>query len=72
MTQSIAHPCADWVAGFAWHPVCRTFITFAAWKISSVGGSLRDVQSLAGHLSLTTTQRYIEVNGDAKRRVVEM
>jgi len=25
-----------------------------------------------GHSSLTTTQRYIEVNGDAKRRVVEM
>jgi len=50
----------------------RTFITNAARKISSVGGSLRDVQSLAGHSSLTTTQRYIEVNGDAKRRVVDM
>jgi site-specific recombinase XerD len=30
------------------------------------------VQALAGHSSLTTTQRYIEVNEDAKRRVVEV
>ena len=58
--------------GCSSHSGRRTFITNAARKISSVGGSLRDVQSLAGHSSLTTTQRYIEVNGDAKRRVVEM
>ena len=38
----------------------RTFITNAARKILSVGESLRDVQSFAGHSSLTTTQRYIE------------
>ena len=49
----------------------RTFITNAARKISTVGGSLRDVQALAGHSPLTTTQRYIEVNAEAKRRVVE-
>jgi integrase/recombinase XerD len=29
-------------------------------KISVVGGSLRDVHLLAGHASLSTTQRYIE------------
>jgi site-specific recombinase XerD len=39
--------------------------------ISGVSGSLPDVQSLAGHSSLNTTQRYIEVNADAKRRVVD-
>ena len=50
----------------------RTFITNAARKISAVEGSLRDVQTLAGHLSLSTTQRYIEVNIDAKRLVVEL
>jgi site-specific recombinase XerD len=35
------------------------------------GGSLRDVQQLAGHASLQTTQRYIEGSSDAKRLAVE-
>jgi integrase/recombinase XerD len=42
-----------------------------ARRISSVGGSLRDVQLLAGHSALGTTQRYIEASEEAKRRVVE-
>jgi integrase/recombinase XerD len=42
-----------------------------ARRIVTVGGSLKDVQELAGHASLSTTQRYIESNGDAKRRAVE-
>ena len=50
----------------------RTFITNAARKISTVGGSLRDVQSLAGHSSLATTQRYIDGDSEARRRVVEL
>jgi integrase/recombinase XerD len=58
--------------GCSSHSGRRTFITNAARKISTVGGSLRDVQSLAGHSSLTTTQRYIDVNPEAKRRVVEL
>lgn len=57
--------------GCSSHSGRRTFITQAARKISGVGGSLRDVQALAGHSSLATTQRYIEVSEDAKRRVVE-
>jgi integrase/recombinase XerD len=36
------------------------------------GGSLRDVQQLAGHSSLQTTQRYIEGDSDAKRRLVDL
>ena len=36
----------------------------------SVGGSLRDVQSLARHSSLQMTQRYIEVSEDAMKKVV--
>ena len=43
-----------------------------ARKISSVGGSLRDVQLLAGHSALSTTRRYIEASEEAKRRVVEL
>ena len=38
----------------------RTFITGAARKISTVGGSLGDVQMLAGHAEFSMTQRYIE------------
>jgi integrase/recombinase XerD len=52
------------------HSGRRTAITNWARKISSVGGSLRDVQALARHSSIAMTQRYIEVSEDACRRVV--
>lgn len=58
--------------GCSSHSGRRTFITNAARKISTVGGSLRDVQSLAGHSSLQTTQRYIDDNGEAKQRIVNL
>lgn len=58
--------------GCSSHSGRRTFITNAARKISSVGGSIRDVQALARHSSLTMTQRYIEMDVDAQRRVVEL
>jgi len=35
-----------------------------------VGGSLRDIHALTGHKSLQTTQRYIEVNTEAQRKVI--
>jgi integrase/recombinase XerD len=54
------------------HSGRRTFITNAARKISTVGGSLRDVQMLAGHKALSTTQRYIEADVAAQRRVVDL
>ena len=50
----------------------RTFITNAARTILTVGGSLRDVQILAGHSTLSTTQRYIEADAEAQRRVVDL
>ena len=56
--------------GCSSHSGRRTFITNAARKISTVGGSLRDVQLLAGHTNLRTTQRYIEPNVEAQVRVV--
>ncbi len=58
--------------GCSSHSGRRTFITRAARKIVEAGGSLRDVQQLAGHASLSATQRYIEGDSDAKRRVVFM
>jgi integrase len=58
--------------GASSHSGRRTAITTWARRISSVGGSLRDVQFLAGHSALSTTQRYIEVNEEAKKLVVEL
>ena len=59
-------------SGASSHSGRRTFITNAARRISTVGGSLRDVQLLAGHSALGTTQRYIEADGMAQRRVVDL
>lgn len=56
--------------GASSHSGRRTFITQAARKITAAGGSLRDVQQLAGHASLTETTRYIDASEDAKRRVI--
>lgn len=58
--------------GASSHSGRRTFITNSAKKISLVGGSLRDVMALAGHAHLSTTQRYIEQDSDAQRKVVSM
>jgi integrase/recombinase XerD len=58
--------------GCSSHSGRRTFITNAARKISTVGGSLKDVQELAGHSNLRTTQRYIDANPEAQVRVVNL
>jgi site-specific recombinase XerD len=58
--------------GCSSHSGRRTFITNTARKISTVGGSLRDVQMLAGHTNLRTTQRYIEANPEAQMKIVEL
>jgi integrase len=59
-------------AGVSSHSGRRTFVTRCAKKIIEAGGSLRCVQELAGHASLSTTQRYIQGDTAAKRRVVDL
>jgi integrase/recombinase XerC len=58
------------MVGCSSHSGRRSFITRAARKISEVGGSLRDIQQLAGHASLGTTARYIEADAEAQRKLV--
>jgi len=58
------------LAGCSSHSGRRTFLTLAARKINLVGGSIRDIQALAGHQSLQTTQRYIESDEEAQRRII--
>lgn len=58
--------------GCSSHSGRRTFITNAARKISTVGGSLRDVQMLAGHSSLAVTQRYIDGDSEARKKIVDV
>ncbi|GGF65781.1 hypothetical protein GCM10011332_19850 [Terasakiella brassicae] len=56
--------------GCSSHSGRRTFITRAAQRIGNVGGSIRDVQELAGHKSLQMTALYIEGNTEAKKKIV--
>lgn len=76
-SQAIVNLFHRWYAelgliGCSSHSGRRTFITNAAKKISFVGGSLKDVQLLAGHTSLQTTQRYIDGDVVARSKIVDL
>lgn len=58
--------------GCSSHSGRRTFITVAARRVARAGGSIRDVQILAGHSSLRHTQGYIEGDSRAQRRLVNL
>lgn len=56
------------IEGASSHSGRRTFIT----NLASKGVGVRVLMSLAGHRHIGTTQAYIDVNDDMKRRAVEM
>ncbi len=58
--------------GCSSHSGRRTFVTMAARLVAKSGGSIRDVQQLAGHRSIEMTQRYIEGDTAAQRKLVNL
>ena len=56
------------IDGASSHSGRRTFIT----NLASKGVGVRVLMSLAGHKNISTTQAYIDVNDDMKRKAVEL
>lgn len=56
------------IRGASSHSGRKTFLT----SLASQGVSVFVLASLAGHKSISTTQRYITVNDEVKRRAVEL
>jgi integrase len=58
--------------GCSSHSGRRSFITVAARNVHRSGCSLRDVQLLAGHRSIETTERYIDGDTCGQRKLVRL
>lgn len=77
-SQAVQALFRDWYralgyAGATSHSGRRTGVTTAARGLAETpNASLRDVQLLAGHSSITTTQRYIDPNPEAHRRLLAL
>jgi len=56
------------IKGASSHSGRKTFLT----SLATQGVSVFVLAALAGHRSIATTQRYITVNDDVKRRAVEL
>ena len=56
------------IEGASSHSGRRSFIT----NLAAQGVGVRVLMSLAGHRNISTTQHYIDVNDDMKRRAVEL
>jgi integrase len=60
------------LAGASSHSGRRVFITEAARLLPKIGASMVDVQELAGHASLSTTEKYVAGCRIAQRRLIRL
>jgi integrase/recombinase XerD len=58
--------------GASSHSGRRTLLTNLARCCAQAGASLRDVQRIAGHADLGTTERYVEPSLEAQRRLIAL
>ncbi len=60
------------LVGASSHSGRRTLLTNLARRCAQAGASLRDVQRIAGHADLGTTERYVEPSLEAQRRLIAL
>ncbi len=60
------------LVGASSHSGRRTLLTNMARRCAQAGASLRDVQRIAGHADLGTTERYVEPSLDAQKRLIAL
>lgn len=66
-------PTSNWLkVNYSTAELRRSFITNATRKTSTVGGSLGNVQMLAGHSSFSATQQYIEDDSEERKKIVDL